>query len=122
MDTGSCCGKELPLILACSGGSNTGQLSNEVARALTVEGKAQMYCMAGLAGQVEPIIERIRTAEKVVVVDGCAVACVKKAIELAGITEFAYVDLTEAGIEKTGDLEVQPEETATARAALEAVL
>jgi len=122
MDTGCCCGKELPLILACSGGSNVGQLSNEVARALTVEGKAQMYCMAGLAGQVEPIMERIRTAEKVVVVDGCAVACVKKAMELAGITEFAYVDLTEAGIEKTADLELQPEEICAARAAVEAAL
>jgi len=122
METGCRCGNELPLVLACSGGSSTGQLSNEVARVLTVEGKGQMYCMAGLAGQVEPIMERIRTAEKVVVVDGCPVACVKKAMELAGITEFEYVDLTEAGIEKSGDLELHPEEIATAGAAVEAVL
>lgn len=122
MDTSCCSGKELPLILACSGGSNVGQLSNEVARALTVEGKALMYCMAGLAGQVEPIMERIRTSEKVVVVDGCGVACVKKAMELAGVTEFTYVDLTDAGVEKTGDLELQSSDLETSRAAVEETL
>ena len=54
--------------------------------------------------------------------DGCPVACVKKAMELAGITEFTYVDLTEAGIEKNGDLALQSEEIEVARAAVEAAL
>ena len=52
MDT-SCGGEQTVLLMACSGGSNVGQLSNEVARQLTVEGKGSMSCLAGVGGHVE---------------------------------------------------------------------
>lgn len=35
------------MILACSGGSNVGQLSNQAAIELTQEGFGKMFCLAG---------------------------------------------------------------------------
>ncbi len=104
----SCCGGKTVLLMACSGGSNVGQLSNEVARQLTLDGNGAMFCLAGVGGQVEGII--------------CSVACAKKCMDLAGCTDYTWVDLTEAGIEKNSNLELQPEQIAVARAAVEAVL
>ena len=36
------------MILACSGGSNVGQLSNQAAVELTREAFGKMYCLAGV--------------------------------------------------------------------------
>ena len=36
------------MILACSGGSNVGQLSNQAAIELTQEGFGKMFCLAGI--------------------------------------------------------------------------
>ena len=38
------------MILACSGGSNVGQLSNQAAIELTHEGFGKMFCLAGIGG------------------------------------------------------------------------
>jgi len=46
------------MILACSGGSNVGQLSNQAAVALTREGFGKMYCLAGVGGLQEPVAGR----------------------------------------------------------------
>ena len=43
------------LIFPCSGGSNVGQIANAAAVRLTQEGRAKMYCLAGLGGDVSGI-------------------------------------------------------------------
>ena len=121
MDTGCCGGNEV-MLMACSGGSNVGQLSNEVARQLTVGGKGVMFCLAGVGGQVENIVQMTKDADRVIVIDGCSVACAKKAMDLAGCTEYEWVDLTEAGIEKNKNLELEPEQISAARMAVEAMI
>lgn len=56
MDTRCCCDGAITLLFACSGGSNVGQISNEVARKLTIENRGVMFCLAGLGGDVEPLL------------------------------------------------------------------
>ena len=89
------------MVLPCSGGSNVGQISNEVARKLTVDSKALMFCLAGLGGNVEPLVERTSQADRVLVIDGCPVACAKKTLERHGI-EHEWLELTALGIVATG--------------------
>jgi uncharacterized metal-binding protein len=44
-----CCGPGgTVMILACSGGSNVGQLANQAAVELTQEGFGKMFCLAGV--------------------------------------------------------------------------
>jgi len=116
-----CCGGTITMVLPCSGGSNVGQISNEVARRLTVDGKGLMFCLAGLGGDVEPLLERAKSAECVLVIDGCPVACAKKILDRHGIAH-EWLELTSLGIEKCPDLELQADEVATAMDAAEKCL
>jgi len=121
MDSSCCGGRPVTMLLACSGGSNVGQIANEVARQLTVEGKGLMFCLAGLGGDVEPLVERTQAAERVLVIDGCPVACARKTLERHGI-EHEWLELTGLGIEKCPDLALDDDEVATARQAAEGLL
>ncbi|MFO8081338.1 MAG: putative zinc-binding protein [Armatimonadota bacterium] len=104
MESCSCCGP-ITMLLACSGGSNVGQISNEVARRMTVDNKGVMFCLAGLGGDVEPLIERTEGAERILVIDGCPVACAKKTLERHGI-DHQWLEITSLGIDKAPDLEL----------------
>jgi uncharacterized metal-binding protein len=109
------------MILACSGGSNVGQISNEVARKLTVDGKGLMFCLAGIGGDVDPLVERTKSTERVLVIDGCPVACAKKTLERHGI-EHEWLELTSLGIEKCPSLELDADEVCCAMQAAEECL
>lgn len=99
------------MVFACSGGSNVGQLANNAALEVTKEGKAKMYCLAGLGGHVPGIIDATKQAKKVIAVDGCPVLCARKMIEHVGINVDGHIILTEEGIEKTpGSLEIPDEQ------------
>ncbi len=121
MESSCCCGGTITMLLACSGGSNVGQISNEVARKLTMDNKGVMFCLAGVGGDVEPLTERTRSAERILVIDGCPVACARKTLDRHGIAH-EWLELTSLGIEKCPDLELQADEVAVAMDAAEKTL
>ena len=97
----TCCGQGDVLLLACSGGSNVGQISNDAAKALDQLGHGSFYCLIGVGAQLPSFIERVkREGTTLVAIDGCGVACAKKALENAGATPQVYTVVTELGIEK----------------------
>jgi uncharacterized metal-binding protein len=106
------------MILPCSGGSNVGQIANEVARKLTVDERGVMFCLAGLGGDVEPLVERTQEADRVLVIDGCPVACAKKTLERHGI-DHEWLELTALGIEKCPNLELDADDIECAMTAAE---
>ena len=97
----NCCGKGDVLLLACSGGSNVGQITNDAAKVLDQTGQGSMYCMIGIAAQLPSFVERAKKEGTTVVgIDGCGVACVKKALANIGVIPSVYVVATELGVEK----------------------
>ncbi len=96
----SCCAGKKTLVFACSGGSNVGQLSNEAAKKLDVEGVGSFFCMAGIGGGIAGIVGKSKEADATVVIDGCDVGCVKAAFEREGVDISKYVVITDLGIEK----------------------
>lgn len=94
------CKAEEVVLLPCSGGSNTGQIANQVAIKLTEEGVGYIYCLAGIAAHIEGMVESARGARRIVALDGCEVACAKKAIEHAGLPVTDWICVTGAGISK----------------------
>lgn len=100
------------MLFACSGGgSNVGQIANSAALEATMEGKAKMYCLAGLGGHVPGIIEAAKQAKKVIVIDGCPILCAKKTVEHAGIAVDELIVVTDEDIEKTpGEFHISREE------------
>ncbi len=108
----NCCGGNV-LILACSGGSNVGQMSNEAAKALTNFGIGNMFCAVGVGAGVEGLIGKTKQVDTVVAIDGCPIGCVKKGLENCGINATVYSVVTELGIEKKPGFECPPEDIAT---------
>jgi uncharacterized metal-binding protein len=98
------------MILACSGGSNVGQLSNRAAVELTQEGVGKMFCLAGIGGQLSGFVQSAKDVPRMVVIDGCSLGCAKASLENAQVPMKNYIVLTDLGIEKNKDLNLKPEE------------
>ena len=117
-----CCSSATPvMILACSGGSNVGQLTNQAAVELTREGFGKMYCLAGLGAGLKSFVQAAREAPRLAVLDGCPVGCAKAILEQADLAPRGYLVLTEdLGIEKVKDqaLAITAEEVAKVKAAV----
>src|SRR5512134_811886 len=97
----NCCGpKQGVVLLACSGGSNVGQLSNRAAVELTQEGVGKMFCLAGIGGQLSGFVQSAKGVPGMVVIDGCSLGCAKACLENAQVPMKSYLVLTDLGIEK----------------------
>jgi uncharacterized metal-binding protein len=94
------CSTAPTLIFPCSGGSDCGAVSDLAARKLTKDGVGKMYCLAGLGGDVAPIIANAKAAGKVLAIDGCNLDCARKTIERVGIAVTAHVRMSDFGMEK----------------------
>jgi len=102
--TASCCSNDRDiLILACSGGSNVGQITNQAAVELTREGFGKMFCLAGVAAGLPNFVRNTAEASSVLVLDGCPVGCAKAAMDNAGLAASSYLVVTELGIAKVKD-------------------
>ncbi len=92
--------KKIVLLYACSGGANVGEISDRAARELMFEGKGTMFCLAGLGGDIQGMIQTARDADVNLVIDGCPMDCAKKAFDRHGITNYTQIKVTDLGIEK----------------------
>lgn len=104
----ACCDTNNTLmILSCSGGSNVGQLSNQAAVELTREGFGQMYCLAGIGGRLEGFAQSAKDVPTMVAIDGCPLGCARAVLKKAGVPLRGYMVITELGIEKNKDFQLQ---------------
>jgi len=94
------------MILACSGGSNVGQLTNKVAVELTQEGFGKMYCLAGIGGHLSGFVQSAKDVPQMVAIDGCATCCSKTTLEHAEVPVKSYLILTDLGIEKNKNFQL----------------
>jgi len=88
------------MILACSGGSNVGQLANQAAVELTQEGFGKMYCLAGIGGHLGAFVQSAKDVPELVAIDGCPTCCSKAILDHAEVPIKSYLILTDLGIEK----------------------
>ena len=88
------------VVFACSGPADVGEISDKVARKLMKEGNGRMSCLAGVAGKVQPIVDRTRAASYILAIDGCPLNCAKMTLEQMGCTRFRHVRITDLGMEK----------------------
>ncbi len=93
------CGGGEMLVMACSGASDIGCLSDKVARQLRDNGIRSMKCLAMVAADNQPLIQSLKTAN-VLIIDGCSIDCGKKIMDKAGLTNYAYLRLTDHGFQK----------------------
>ena len=96
------------LIFSCSGSSNVGQIANQSSVNLAQTGVGRFFCLAGIGGHVSGMIESTKAGKVLVAIDGCPVACAKKTLEHAGFNIDEYIQITELGIEKNHNLNLNP--------------
>lgn len=100
------------LIFSCSGAADVGALSDRAARQMTKDGIGSMFCLAGIAGCVDPIMQKTGSASRILAIDGCPLNCVAETLKQAGFEAFEHIVVTDLGLEK-GSTEVNDENIGT---------
>jgi len=88
------------LIFPCSGAADVGEIADRAARLLTRDGLGRMFCLAGIGGGVQKLIDGAKKAPRRLVIDGCSVECAGKTLRSEGITDFEYLCLIDIGVKK----------------------
>ncbi len=88
------------LLFCCSGAADTAEIADLAVRTLHKAKEAKMFCLAGIAGDVELIVVNTKTANRMLVVDGCDSDCARKTMEKGGFNDFIHFRVTDLGMEK----------------------
>ncbi|MCC7576658.1 MAG: zinc-binding protein [Methanomethylovorans sp.] len=109
-------------LYACAGGSNVGQMTNKVAVELTKKGKGKIMCTVGIGGDVPGILKSTEGTDEIIAIDGCALMCAKRSLERAGFTVDKHVILSELGMKKNKELDLNENEANEIMAKVEEAL
>lgn len=90
-------------IVACSGGSNVGQIANQAAIELAKAKVGGFFCLAGIGAHIKGMVKSGKEADLIVAIDGCPVQCAAKTLQHEEIEPAIQVIVTELGIEKSHD-------------------
>ncbi len=91
---------DLPLVYSCSGCSSAAQMANDLAVRLDRERVAEMSCIAGVGGDVPPLVNTATSGRPMLVIDGCPLECARKSLEQHDVTPDRHVNLAERGVPK----------------------
>jgi uncharacterized metal-binding protein len=89
-----------PIVYACSGCSDAGELADRVARELNQVGVAEMSCLAGIGGRVKSLMAKGQKAQRILVIDGCPLNCARHTLEQAGLKHYNHLELNNIGLRK----------------------
>jgi len=89
-----------PLVYSCSGCSSAAQMANYLAVQLDRKNVAEMSCIAGVGGNVKKLVRTATSGRKIIVIDGCPLACSKACLGNHSITPDVHIELTSMGVKK----------------------
>ena len=91
---------KLPLVYSCSGSSSAAQMANDVAVKLDRLKVAEMSCIAGVGGDVEPLVRTAKSGRPIIAIDGCPLNCVAHILKRHGLKPARHYELSKLGIQK----------------------
>lgn len=103
---------KLPLVYSCSGASSAAQMANHLAVALDRRQVAEMSCIAGLGGDVKPLVRVATSGRPLIALDGCPLHCTAKILARHGLTAARHYDLSELNVKKHHHEDFDPAEAA----------
>lgn len=92
--------EDRPLVYSCSGCSSAAQMANDLAVRLDREALAEMSCIAGVGGDVGPLVNTALSDREIVVLDGCPLECARQCLEQHDVSPDHHVNLAERGVSK----------------------
>lgn len=109
----------LPLVYSCSGASSAAQMANHLAVRMDRLRVADMSCIAGLGGDVGPLLRTAKSGRPILAIDGCPLRCVLRTLQRHELLADRHYDLAELGVEKRSHEDFSP---GKAKAVLEHIL
>jgi uncharacterized metal-binding protein len=99
-------------VYSCSGASSAAQLANHLAIRLDRLGVAEMSCIAGVGGDVGPLVRTAKSGRPILVLDGCPLRCAAHILERHGIQPDWQFDLSQHGVAKRKHEDFDPDDAA----------
>ncbi len=103
---------KLPLVYSCSGASSAAQMANHIAVKLDRLKIADMSCIAGVGGDVKPLVRTAKSGRPIIALDGCPLHCAAQILKRHGLTADQHYDLSEMGVSKKKHEDFDPRQAA----------
>ena len=94
------------LLYSCSGASNLGRLTNDIAVRLDRLGLGEMSCLAAVAAEAEQPLDAARSGRPVIAISGCALGCAEQLLESRGVEVSQTVSLALRDVLKAKHVDV----------------
>jgi len=101
--------KYSPIVYSCSGCSSAAQSANMIAIKLDREKLAEMSCIAGVGGDVKPLVKTAKSGRDIIAIDGCPLACCKASLARHDVQPKFHFDLSKFDIPKIQGVDPDPE-------------
>ena len=75
-------------------------MANWIALQMDHESVAEMSCIAGVGGGVGPLVEKAKSADIIIGIDGCPLHCVENCLKKEGLKSTVHYDLSKYGVLK----------------------
>ena len=102
----------LPLVYSCSGASSAAQMANRIAVKLDRLKVAEMSCIAGVGGDVKPLVRTAKSGRPIIALDGCPLHCAAQIPKRHGLTADRHYDLSKMGVPKKRHEDFDPKQAA----------
>ncbi|OLO37991.1 zinc-binding protein [Alkalihalophilus pseudofirmus] len=99
---------ELPLVYSCSGCSSAAQTANMVAIKMDRENFAEMSCIAGVGGDVKPLVRTAKSGRNIIAIDGCPLSCCKSCLARHDVEPAHHFVLSNLDIPKINGEDPNP--------------
>lgn len=103
---------KVPLVYSCSGASSAAQMANHIAVRLDRLEVAEMSCIAGVGGDVKPLVRTAKSGRPIIALDGCPLNCAAQILKRHGIAAAQHYDLSKMGVKKQYHEDFDPEQAA----------
>lgn len=99
----------LPIVYSCSGCSSAAQTANMIAIKMDREDIAEMSCIAGVGGDVKPLVRTAKSGRDIIAIDGCPLACCKSSLARHDVQPKYHFDLSKFDVPKIIGEDPDPE-------------
>ena len=101
--------KDLPLVYSCSGCSSAAQTANMIAIKMDREKLAEMSCIAGVGGDVKPLVRTAKSGRHIIAIDGCVLSCTKSCLARHDVVPEHHFILSDFDVPKIQGEDPKPE-------------
>jgi uncharacterized metal-binding protein len=75
---------------------------------------AEMSCIAGVGGDVKPLVRTAKSGRPIIALDGCPLHCAAQILNRHGLKADKHYDLSKMGVKKKHHEDFDPQEAAQA--------